>query len=255
MRWIAGLLPLVLLGAAPAPPPLPVATAVVIKRLPHNKTAFTEGLFIRDDFLYESTGEVGRSFISKIVLDTGKVVRRVAVPPPYFGEGIIAWGQQIISLTWQHHKGFRWTLDRFKQIGSFDYPGEGWALTSDGRSIIMSDGTAQLRFLDPVRLTETRRINVTINGRPLSQLNELEYVDGEILANVWQTDYIVRIDPVSGQVIGVIDLSALTRAVHPVNQNAVANGIAWDAPHRRLFVTGKLWPILFEIAPPKAAAP
>lgn len=251
MRLIAGLLPLVLLGVAPAPPPLPVTTAMVIKRLPHDKTAFTEGLFIRDGFLYESTGEVGRSFISKIELETGKVVRRVTVSAPYFGEGIVAWGQQLISLTWQHHKGFRWTLDRFKQVGSFAYPGEGWALTSDGRSIIMSDGTAQLRFLDPDRLTETRRLDVTINGRPLSQLNELEYVDGEILANIWQTDYIVRIDPASGQVTGVIDLGALTREVHPVNSNAVPNGIAWDARARRLFVTGKLWPVLFEIAPPK----
>ncbi len=255
MRLIACLLPLLLLGATEAPVALPVQVATVIKRLPHDRHAFTEGLFIRDGFLYESTGQVGQSSISKIVLETGKVRRRVTVPAPYFGEGIIAWGKQIISLTWQHHKGFRWTLDGFKKVGSFEYPGEGWALTSDGRSIIMSDGTDQLRFLDPASLTETRRISVTIDGKPLPQINELEYVDGEILANVWQTDFIVRIDPATGKVIGIIDLRALTRSVNPTDPNAVPNGIAWDAPHRRLFVTGKLWPVLFEIAPPKPAHP
>ncbi|MFM9829471.1 MAG: glutaminyl-peptide cyclotransferase [Sphingomonas sp.] len=253
MRWIALLLPLVLAGAATPPPPLAVQAATAIERLPHDPSAFTEGLLIHDGFLYESSGQVGRSLIRKIVLATGKVVRRATVPPPYFGEGIVISGKQIISLTWQHHKGFRWTLDGFKQVGSFSYPGEGWALTSDGRQIIMSDGTDQLRFLDPVTLAERRRVRVTLNGRPLTQLNELEYVDGEVLANVWRTNFIVRIDPDSGNVVGVIDVSALTREVGISDPEGVANGIAWDAKNRRLYVTGKLWPTLFEIAPPKGA--
>lgn len=250
---LAGLLPLLIAAAAPAPPSLPVQTATAINRYPHDKSAFVEGLLVHDGFLYESTGQVGRSSIRKVVLATGKVVRSASVPRPYFGEGIVIWGKQLLSLTWQHHKGFRWSLDGFKQVGSFSYPGEGWALTSDGKSIIMSDGTDQLRFLDPVTLAERRRVRVTLNGSPLPQLNELEYVDGEVLANVWHTDFIVRIDPGSGRVIGMIDLTALTRAANVADPEGVANGIAWDAAKRKLYVTGKLWPFLFEIAPPRRA--
>ena len=253
MRWLAFLLPLLLIGAAAPPPALPVQTATVIKRFPHDRSLFTEGLLIHDGFLYESSGQVGRSSIRKIVLATGKVVRKANVPAPYFGEGIVIWGKQLLSLTWQHHKGFRWSLDGFRQLGSFSYPGEGWALTTDGKSIIMSDGTDQLRFLDPVTLAEKRRVRVTLNGSPLPQLNELEYVDGEVLANVWHTDFIARIDPASGRVVGLIDLTALTRAANVADPEGVANGIAWDAAKRKLYVTGKLWPVLFEIAPPKRA--
>lgn len=251
MRWLGLLLPLLLAGASAAPPALQTQRATVIKRYPHDKSAFTEGLLIHDGFLYESSGQVGRSSIRKIVLATGKVVRTATVPRPYFGEGIVISGKQIISLTWQHHKGFRWSLDSFKQLGSFTYPGEGWALTSDGRQIIMSDGTDQLRFLDPVTLAEKRRLRVTLDGTPLPQINELEYVDGEVLANIWHTDFIVRIDPASGRVIGLIDLSALAREAKVGDPEGVANGIAWDARNRHLYVTGKLWPTLFEIAPPR----
>ncbi|WP_374147289.1 glutaminyl-peptide cyclotransferase [Sphingomonas sp. 28-63-12] len=242
---------LLLLGAADQPQRIPAEAATIVHVYPHDKTAFTEGLFFRDGYLYESTGQVGHSSIRKVALDTGRIVREVTVPAPYFGEGIIAWGKQIISLTWQHQTGFRWSLDGFKKLGSFHYPGEGWALTSDGKAIIMSDGTPELRFLDPVTLREQRRLQVTINGRPVTQINELEFVDGEILANIWQTNFIVRIDPASGHVVGVIDLTALTRSVNPTDSNAVPNGIAWDAARRRLFVSGKLWPVLFEITPPK----
>jgi glutaminyl-peptide cyclotransferase len=178
-------------------------------------------------------------------------VRSVSVPPPYFGEGIAPVGKQIVSLTWQHHIGFRWTLDGFRKQGSFTYPGEGWALTSDDRTVIMSDGTAQLRFLDPGTLKERRRVTVTANGRPIDQLNELELVDGEILANVWRTQYIVRIDPADGHVIGWIDLTGLIDTVAATDPDAVPNGIAWDKKGRHLFVTGKEWPVLFEIKPPK----
>ncbi|WEJ97886.1 MAG: glutaminyl-peptide cyclotransferase [Candidatus Sphingomonas phytovorans] len=240
-----------LLAAAPAPPALPVVPAQVVRTLPHDPDAFTEGLFYRDGHLYESTGQVGESSIRKVELETGKVIRSVSIPSPYFGEGIAPVGSQIVSLTWQHHTGFRWTLDGFRKLGSFSYPGEGWALTSNDRTVVMSDGTAQLRFLDPATLKEQRRITVTANGRQIDQLNELEFVDGEILANVWRTQYIVRIDPADGHVIGWIDLSALITAVGETDPEAVPNGIAWDARGRHLYVTGKLWPTLFEIKPPK----
>lgn len=230
-----------------------VDTAEVVRRLPHDTNAFTEGLFIRDGVLYESTGQVGASSIRKVALETGKVLQRVTVPPPYFGEGIVSVGKQILSLTWQHQKGFRWSLDGFKPLGSFSYPGEGWALTSDGRQVIMSDGTAALRFLDPATLKEVRRITVTAEGRPLQRLNELEYVEGEIYANVWMTDWIARIDPATGRVVGWIDVAALARLSHSDGVNSVANGIAWDAKARRLYVTGKNWPYLFEIKLPAKA--
>ncbi len=232
----------------------PVERAQVVRRFPHDTRAFTEGLFIRDGALYESTGEVGASSIRKVDLASGRVLKRVTVPAPYFGEGIVSWGNQIISLTWQHQKGFRWSLDGFRRLGSFDYPGEGWALTSDGHRIIMSDGTPYLRFLNPVTLKETGRIEVTADGLPLQRINELEYIEGEVYANVWMTDLIARIDPASGRVVGWIDVSALAAASHSDGVNSVANGIAWDAKQRRLFVTGKNWPYLFEIRRPSAKA-
>jgi glutamine cyclotransferase len=245
-----------LLAAAPAPPapdaqPLPIDPAQLVRTLPHDPGAFTEGLFYQDGYLYESTGQVGRSSIRKVDLETGKVIKSVTVPPPYFGEGIAPVGKQIVSLTWQHHLGFRWSLDGFRKQGNFTYRGEGWALTGDGQSVIMSDGTAQLRFLDPVTMKERRRITVTANGRSIDQLNELEYVDGEILANIWRTKYIARIDPADGHVLGWIDLAALIDTVAATDPDAVPNGIAWDAKGRHLYVTGKEWPMLFEIKPPK----
>ena len=245
-----------LLAAAPAPPapdsrPLPVEPAMVVSTLPHDPKAFTEGLFYRDGYFYESTGEVGHSTIRKVSVETGKVVRSVTIPPPYFGEGIVAFGKELFSLTWRQRLGFRWSIDTLRKRGTFHYPGEGWALTTDGKFVIMSDGTAALRFLDPVTLIERRRLDVTANGVPVDQLNELEYVDSEILANVWRTNDIVRIDPATGHVIGWIDLTALAAIVQATDPDAVPNGIAWDAVRRRLFVTGKDWPVMFVIKPPK----
>jgi len=247
---------LLLLAAAPAPPapesrPVPNDPAEIVRTLPHDPKAFTEGLFYRDGYLYESTGEVGHSTIRKVSVETGKVVQSVTVPPPYFGEGIVAFGKEIISLTWQQQLGFRWSIDTFRKRGTFHYPGEGWALTTDGKFIIMSDGTASLRFLDPVTLIERRRLDVTASGVPVDQLNELEFVDGEILANVWRTNDIARIDPATGHVLGWIDLTALAASVHAADPDAVPNGIAWDAAGRRLFVTGKDWPVMFVIKPPR----
>jgi len=223
----------------------------LVGSFPHDRTAFTEGLLIHDGLLYESTGMVGASDIRVQRLTDGKILRRVIVRPPYFGEGIAIWKDRLVSLTWRHQKGFVWSLPGLKKTGEFAYPGEGWALTGDGRRLIMSDGTAELRFLDPETLKEQGRIRVTAaDGRPVPLLNELEYVDGEILANVWMTDRIARIDPATGRVTDWIDLSPLVakvRAEGADGMDDVLNGIAWDAAKRRLFVTGKNWPRLFEI--------
>jgi glutamine cyclotransferase len=232
---------------AAAPAAAPVYGARVVHAYPHDPAAFTEGLFYLDGRLYESTGLNGRSSIREVKLETGELVRSVPISALYFGEGIVNWGPEIISLTWQNGLGFRWHRSDFRQIGSFRYPGEGWALTQDGRQIIMSDGTSFLRFLDPATLKEVRRVQVTDAGRPVERLNELEYVKGEIYANVWMTSRIARIDPKTGRVTGWIDLSQLAAQYTSREADAVLNGIAYDKGRDRLFVTGKNWPKLFEI--------
>ena len=241
-------------AAAPATEPQ-IFDARVVRIYPHDTSAFTEGLFYLDGQLYESTGLVGQSTIRRVRLEDGQVLQSVNIPPGPFGEGIVDWGDQIISLTWQGGVGYRWNRRSLERIGEWHYPGEGWALTRNATDIVMSDGTAQLRFLDPSTLAERRRLDVTIRGAPLERLNELEWVDGAILANVWMTGFIVRIDPASGRVTGIIDLRALAQENGRADEDAVLNGIAWDAAHRRLFITGKNWPHLYEIAltPTKAA--
>jgi glutaminyl-peptide cyclotransferase len=241
----------VILAATPAAAELPVQPARLIREFPHDSHAYTEGLFYLGGYLYESTGQVGQSGIRKVDLATGRVLQQVAVNPPLFGEGIVPWRNTIVSLTWKSGIGFRWSLNGFRKLSSFHYPGEGWALTSDGKNLIMSDGTDTLRILDPATFRLRRRLQVTANGQPVTQLNELEYVDGEILANIWLTDRIARIDPATGHVIGWIDVSALHARAGTTAVDDIPNGIAWDAAHRRLFVTGKDWPVLFQIAPPK----
>lgn len=252
MRWLLACALALVPAASVADAPLPVATAQVLERLPHDRTAFTEGFFVDGGVFYESTGQVGRSYIRRVDPATGKVLKQVAVPPPYFGEGIAKVGAEIVSLTWQNGTGFRWRASDFAKVGSFRYTGEGWALASDGPLLVMSDGTATLRVLDPRTLGVKRTIAVTLRGEPLPDLNEIEIVDGEILANVWHADAIVRIDPASGRVTGLIDLSALAAEVKVPDPEGVLNGIAWDKAKRRLYVTGKLWPTVFRIAwPPK----
>lgn len=239
--WIA------LLGLTLATPGLADTPWTLVATYPHDATAFTEGLFVHDGALYESTGLEGQSDIRKVRLKDGKVIQRRVLEPRYFGEGIVNWGDRIISLTWQHGQGFVWNLKDFAPVGRFRYDGEGWGMTQDGRSLIMSDGTAQLRFLDPDKLTEQRRITVTWNGRAVERLNELEYVRGEIWANIWYETKIARIDPATGAVIDWIDIGALRKAAGVSDTEAVANGIAYDAAKDRIFVTGKNWPKLFEI--------
>ena len=228
----------------------PTVAARVLARYPHDTTAFTEGLFVRCGRLFESTGFVNRSFIREVDLATGRVRRQVAIPPSQFGEGIVDWGPDIVSVTWRDGVGHRWRLADFQYRGGFRYAGEGWGLTRSGRALVLSDGSAVLRFLDPATFAVVRRLPVTVDGQPLSQLNELEWVDGEILANVWHQNRIARIDPATGRVKGWIDLTAIVRATPVKDAESVPNGIAWDATRRRLYVTGKNWPALYRIAWP-----
>jgi len=249
--------------AAPAPQSTTASTLgaepvaygyTVAATYPHDRRAFTQGLFFLDGHLFESTGQIGQSTIRRVNVEDGRVAQSVPIPPGMFGEGIVNWGNQIISITWQDGIGFRWDRESLRQTGTWRYPGEGWGLAQSGTDIIMSDGTAELRFLDPETLRERRRVTVMANGQPLTQLNELEWVNGEIFANVWMTPRIARIDPQSGNVTGWIDLSALVRE-NGDNQNAVLNGIAYDQQSDRLFVTGKYWPRLYEIDLVQAGQP
>ena len=239
-------------AAEPTPAPPLVETARIVATYPHDTTAFTEGLLIDRGTLYESTGREGQSDIRRVDLPTGKILARAKITPSLFGEGIVAWKQHLFSVTWHGGQGFRWTLPAIKRVGGFRYTGEGWAMTEDGRNIVLSDGTPVLRFLDPTTLKVVRRLKVTIQGRPLERLNELEYVDGELLANIWMTRYIARIDPATGKVKGLIDLTPLIGQVALADPDSVANGIAFDRTTHKLYVTGKNWPTLFEIALPGA---
>jgi glutaminyl-peptide cyclotransferase len=244
---LAALLTVCLL-APPAVAAIPVYDVQVVHAYPHDPDAFTEGLFFEGGYLYESTGLEGHSTLRKVELATGRVLRRRNLEPQYFGEGIVDWKGRLLQLTWMNHVGFVYDLATFARRGEFTYPGEGWALTEDGRDIIMSDGTPQLRFLDPETLRPVRLLTVTADGDPVKNLNELEWVKGEILANIWMTDRIARIDPATGTVTGWIDLAGLMPPeALGGKEDAVANGIAYDAAHDRLFVTGKLWPKLFEV--------
>jgi glutaminyl-peptide cyclotransferase len=247
MRFVALLL-LLLAGVACADSEVPVYSVEVVHTFPHDVGAFTEGLFYLNGYLYESTGLEQHSSIRKVRLETGEVLKKLDIAAQYFGEGIVNWKGQIISLTWKTEVGFVFDLASFKQERKFSYQGEGWGLTQNGKEIIMSDGTSQLRFLDPQTLKETHRIEVRLRGQPVPNVNELEWVKGEIFANVWQTNWILRIDPVSGNVVGVVDLKGLLKPSDIVpGQTDVLNGIAYDAKGDRLFVTGKNWPKLFEI--------
>jgi glutaminyl-peptide cyclotransferase len=213
---------------------------------PHDANAFTQGLQYVDGVLYEGTGLNGRSSIRKVKLETGEVLQRRDVPAQHFGEGITVWKTELIELTWQSGIAFVYDRDTFQEKRQFKYAGEGWGLTHDGTDLIMSDGTDHLRILDPVTFTERRRVQVMAGDTPLRNLNELEYVNGEIFANIWTTDFIARISPTTGRVLGYIDLNGLLTA-NERPSDGVLNGIAYDRERDRLFVTGKLWPKLFEI--------
>ncbi len=229
-----------------APAPAAVAQYRVVHVYPHDPEAFTQGLVYLDGFLYEGTGLNGRSSIRKVRLENGEVVQIQKLDAQYFGEGIAILGNSLFELTWQAELGFVYDRSTFQRTGTFTYKGEGWGLTQDGKRLIMSDGSSYLRFIDPVTRQEVSRLQVRDGGKPVDRLNELEYVKGEVLANVWQTERIARISPKTGQVLGWVDLSGLLSAREAQTVD-VLNGIAYDAEHDRLFVTGKLWPKLFEI--------
>ena len=219
----------------------------VVHAYPHDAQAFTQGLVYVDGHLYESTGLNGQSTLREDDLETGRVIREVSVPSRYFGEGLTNWGDTLIQLTWKAHLAFVYDRATFQLLRTFHYPWEGWGLTQDGRHLILSDGSDTIHFLNPETFAEVRSIHVTDHGNPVKNLNELEYIHGEIYSNVWMTNKIARISSETGQVLGWIDLSGILPAIEIRSNDAVLNGIAYDHTHNRLFVTGKLWPRLFQI--------
>lgn len=232
------------------PPPaagVPTFAGAVVRRLPHDPGAFTQGLFFADGQLYETTGIEGASEIRRVNLETGAVLQRRAVPAPYFGEGSVALGGRLYQLTWRNGRAFVYDLATFAPRDTLSYFGEGWGLTTDGTSLIMSNGSAVLRFRDPRTFAVRDSIVVRDGASPVSQLNELEWYKGEILANVWQSEQLARIDPRTGNVTGWIDLTGILPASERSGREDVLNGIAWDQASDRLYVTGKYWPTLFEI--------
>ena len=224
----------------------PVYTYRIVNTYPHDHNAFTQGLTYEDGYLYEGTGLSGKSTLRKVDLTTGRVLLQYGLSDRYFGEGITIFGDRIVQLTWQSHLGFVYDKKGFEFLDQFEYQTEGWGLTSDGERLIMSDGTSTLYLLDPVTFQRTGQIEVKDRNEPVPRLNELEYVRGEVFANVWQTNRIARIAP-QGRVVGWIDLEGLLGPDDPSQPVDVLNGIAYDETRNRLFVTGKLWPKVFEI--------
>ncbi len=237
-------------ASAPHPPPasvVPEYTFTVVHVFPHDASAYTQGLAYHDGFLYEGTGRNGQSSLRKVRLETGEVLQQVNLEPEYFGEGITILRDEVYQLTWQSKVGFIYDLRSFHQLRKFSYSGEGWGLATDGRDLFLSDGTAEIRVLDPESFKEKRRLKVHDGSAAIDQLNELEFVEGQIFANVWHQNRIARISPQTGEVVGWIDLAGILSSVYRLEPEAVLNGIAYDPAGKRLFVTGKLWPEIFEI--------
>jgi glutamine cyclotransferase len=230
-----------------AQPPTPVSGYKVIHTFPHDPDAFTQGLLYYDGFLYEGTGLNGHSSVRKVELTTGRVLQKIDLPSAYFGEGLALWKDKLIELTWQSKIGFVYDRETLKQTGSFTYGREGWGITHDDKRLIMSDGSSTLYFWDPETFKEIGHLDVDDKGRAVPELNELEYIHGEIYANIWQTNRIARISPTTGHVLGWINLRGLLPAADLTDPGNVLNGIAYDVKQSRLFVTGKRWPKLFEI--------
>jgi glutamine cyclotransferase len=250
----SGVLLLTLAIPAAAKPPqtsgTPTQGVRVLERFPHDPGAFTQGLVYDAGQLYESTGKYGESTLRRVDLASGRVEQLRELPDRLFGEGIVVRDERIVQLTWRAGVGLIYQRESFEPIARFNYRGEGWGLTADDQAWIISDGSHQLRFVDPNDQRELRRVSVHDGSLLIRHLNELEYIDGEVWANVWYQDYIVRIDPADGRVVGYLDLSDLwPDGQQPRADGAVLNGIAWDAAGRRLFVTGKYWPTLFQIEP------
>jgi glutamine cyclotransferase len=244
LRQLAAVLMVTALSCSAA---TPVLGYKVVAEYPHSTGSYTEGLFYLEGLFYEGTGIAGHSALLVIQPETGRPVQKRDLPAQYFGEGIIDWGPNVYQWTWQTHICFVYDRFTLRPIKEFTYTGEGWGMTRTAKELITSDGTAILRFRDPNTFKETHHIVVKDGGRQIEQLNELEFIKGEIYANVWHSDRIARIDPRTGRVIAWIDLTGLLPADQMVNEESVLNGIAWDAKGNRLFVTGKQWPKIFEI--------
>ncbi len=227
--------------------PAPVVGYRIVNTYPHDPSAFTQGLVFANDVLYEGTGLRGQSSLRKVDLKTGTILQVRQLPVRFFGEGITVYGNRVIQLTWRAKVGFVYHKQTFQLLDTFNYSTEGWGITHDGRSLIISDGTSTLYLLDPQTFREVGRLEVHTRDGPVSRLNELEYVQGEIYANIWKTDRIARISPQTGEVAGWIDLERLLKPEDRYRRIDVLNGIAYDVKNDRLFVTGKLWPKLFEI--------
>jgi glutaminyl-peptide cyclotransferase len=232
---------------SPASGPVPKYGYQIVNIWPHDSNAFTQGLILMDGKLLESTGQEGFSSLRRVDLESGRVLKKVDVPVPYFAEGLAALNGKLYQLTWQHNIGFIYDAQTFDRLGDFNYQGEGWGLATDGQSLILSDGSNRLRFIDPNGFHVTRTITVTDGNQPVRELNELEYVNGEIYANVWHDNRIAMIDPQSGHVNAWIDLTGLMPEGELQDPEAVLNGIAYDQANDKLIVTGKLWPRVFEI--------
>src|SRR5262249_15817528 len=222
-------------------------TFTVVHSYSHDQNAYTQGLVYHDGFFYEGTGLNGRSWLRKVNIETGQGLQQVDLGQEYFGEGIAIVKERIFQLTWRSQVGFIYNLSDFRLLRQFSYEGEGWGLTNNGNDLYMTDGTAEIRVLDATTLNEKRRIKVHDGAKPIDQLNECEYIDGELFTNIWQTDRIARISAQTGEVVGWIDLTGLLSPIYRRQPDAVLNGVAYDAEHKRLFVTGKLWPNVFEI--------
>ncbi|MDR0661374.1 MAG: glutaminyl-peptide cyclotransferase [Prevotellaceae bacterium] len=230
-------------------PPYPpkVYSYKVVKEYPHRRDAYTQGLFFHNGYLYEGTGQYGHSTLCKIDLQTGNVIHEIYLGNNYFGEGICLLNNYIYQLTWQEQVGFIYNADNFEKIGDFSYPTEGWGITTDGTYLIMSDGTNSLYFIDPANMATAKRIEVYSNSESVIMLNELEYINGEIWANVYGKDFIVIVDAKTGAVKGRIDLKNILKQEYYSRDTDVLNGIAHDIVNNRIFITGKNWPKLFEI--------
>jgi len=222
-------------------------TFEVVRQFPHDPRAFTQGFTYNDGFFYEGTGRTGQSSLRQVNPENGHMVRKVDLAPELFGEGITVLGNEVFQLTWLSHLGFVYDLRDFHLLRTFQYADEGWGLTTDGHDLFMTDGSAEIRVLDASTFSEKRRIKVRESGKPVDQLNELEFIEGEIYANIWHSDRIARISPETGKVVGWIDLTGLPGPFYQRQAEEVLNGIAYDPTGKRLFVTGKLWPKIFEI--------
>jgi glutaminyl-peptide cyclotransferase len=225
----------------------PKYTFAIVRVFPHDTSAYTQGLAYRDGFLYEGTGRNGQSSLRKVRLETGEVIQRLDLASEYFGEGITLVKDKVVQITWKSGVGFVYDLNNFRLLRKFSYSGEGWGLTANGHQLFMSDGTSEIRVFDAETFREIRRLKVHDGPTPVDQLNELEFVEGQIFANVWHSNLVAKISPQTGEVVGWIDLSGILSPVYRLEPEAVLNGIAYDPLRKRLFVTGKLWPSIFEI--------